>query len=180
MSKQRYALIAFAIIGVLLLFSGVEFYDSVWSFPGNLLDKNFLETFPLASVPLMVVALLGTGVYMTFKLGFPQLKHILHGMRVTRGDYDNVEDEGDDFVGITEALKNEVNPLTGLPKYTPLVALSIMVFYVYAAQCMATFAIVKNETNSWKWPLIMIIYMMGLAYIGSLLVYQGGQMLGFV
>ena len=46
MSKQRYALIAFAIIGVLLLFSGVEFYDSVWSFPGNLLDKNFLETFP--------------------------------------------------------------------------------------------------------------------------------------
>jgi len=95
MSKQRYALIAFAIIGVLLLFAGVEFYDSVWSFPGNLLDKNFLETFPLASVPLMVVSLLGTGVYMTFKLGFPQLKHILHGMRVTRGDYDNVEDEGD-------------------------------------------------------------------------------------
>jgi ferrous iron transport protein B len=92
----------------------------------------------------------------------------------------NVEDEGDDFVGITEALKNEVNPLTGLPRYTPLVALSIMVFYVYAAQCMATFAIVKNETNSWKWPLIMIAYMMGLAYIGSLLVYQGGQVLGFV
>jgi len=91
----------------------------------------------------------------------------------------NVEDEGDDFVGITEALKNEVNPLTGLPQYTPLVALSIMVFYVYAAQCMATFAIVKNETNSWKWPLIMIVYMTGLAYIGSLLVYQGGQMLGF-
>ncbi len=91
----------------------------------------------------------------------------------------NVEDEGDGFVGITEALKNEVNPVTGLPKYTPLVALSIMVFYVYAAQCMATFAIVKNETNSWKWPLIMIVYMTGLAYIGSLLVYQGGQMLGF-
>jgi ferrous iron transport protein B len=44
---------------------------------------------------------------------------------------------------------------------------------------MATFAIVKNETNSWKWPLIMIVYMTGLAYIGSLLVYQGGQMLGF-
>ncbi|MDP7027174.1 MAG: ferrous iron transport protein B [Candidatus Marinimicrobia bacterium] len=92
----------------------------------------------------------------------------------------NVEDEGDDFIGITEALKNEVNPSTGLPRYTPLVALSIMVFYVYAAQCMATFAIVKNETNSWKWPLIMIAYMMGLAYIASLMVYQGGQMLGFV
>jgi len=92
----------------------------------------------------------------------------------------NVEDEGDDIVGITHALKNEINPLTGLPRYTPLVALSIMVFYVYAAQCMATFAIVRNETNSWKWPLIMIIYMMALAYIGSFLVFQGGQMLGFV
>jgi len=91
----------------------------------------------------------------------------------------NVEEEGEYVVGITEALKNDVNPVTGLPRYTPLVALSIMVFYVYAAQCMATFAIVRNETNTWKWPLIMILYMTGLAYAGSLLVYQGGLMLGF-
>ncbi len=91
----------------------------------------------------------------------------------------NVEEEGEYVVGITEALKNDVNPVTGLPRYTPLVALSIMVFYVYAAQCMATFAIVRNETNTWKWPLVMILYMTGLAYAGSLLVYQGGLMLGF-
>ena len=91
----------------------------------------------------------------------------------------NVEEEGDDLVGITQALKNDINPVTGLPIYTPLVALSLMVFYVYAAQCMATFAIVRNETNTWKWPIIMIIYMTGLAYAGSLLVYQGGLMLGF-
>ena len=71
----------------------------------------------------------------------------------------NVEGGGDDVVGITEALKNDINPATGLPRYTVLVALSIMVFYVYAAQCMATFAIVKNETNSWKWPIYMIFYM---------------------
>ena len=82
-------------------------------------------------------------------------------------------------MGITEALKNDINPITGLPIYTPLVALSLMIFYVYAAQCMATFAIVRNETNTWKWPLIMIMYMTGLAYAGSLLVYQGGLMLGF-
>ena len=91
----------------------------------------------------------------------------------------NVGKEGDDIVGITQALKNDINPVTGLPIYTPLVALSLMVFYVYAAQCMATFAIVRNETNTWKWPLIMILYMTGLAYAGSLLVYQGGLMLGF-
>jgi ferrous iron transport protein B len=92
----------------------------------------------------------------------------------------NVEEEGDDVVGIALALKNDINPNTGNPRYTPLVALSLMVFYVYAAQCMATFAIVRNETNTWKWPIIMIIYMTSLAYLGSFIVYQGGQMLGFV
>jgi ferrous iron transport protein B len=91
----------------------------------------------------------------------------------------NVEGGGDDVVGIAEALKNDINPATGLPRYTVLVALSIMVFYVYAAQCMATFAIVRNETNSWKWPMYMIIYMTALAYLGSLLVYQGGMLLGY-
>ncbi len=91
----------------------------------------------------------------------------------------NVEEKGENVVGITVALKNDINQVTGLPIYTSLVALSLMVFYVYAAQCMATFAIVRNETNSWKWPLIMIVYMTGLAYMGSLLVYQGGLMLGF-
>jgi ferrous iron transport protein B len=92
----------------------------------------------------------------------------------------NVEAGGKDVVLLTQALQEDKDPQTGELVYSPLVALSLMVFFVYAAQCMATFAIVKNETNSWKWPLIMIAYMMGLAYIGSLLVYQGGQMLGFV
>ena len=91
----------------------------------------------------------------------------------------NVEDGGDNIIGITEALKKDINPDTGSSRYTPLVALSIMVFYVYAAQCMATFAIVKNETNSWKWPIYMIIYMTSLAYLGSLTVYQGGLLLGY-
>ena len=91
----------------------------------------------------------------------------------------NVEDTQDGMIGLSEALQNDINPLTGKPRYTPLVALSIMVFFVYAAQCMATFAIVKSETNSWKWPASMIIYMTILAYLGSLVVYQGGQLLGF-
>lgn len=90
----------------------------------------------------------------------------------------NVEASGDDFVSIKDALKNDRKP-DGSPTFTVLVALSLMVFYVYAAQCMATFAIVKNETNSWKWPLIMMVYMSFLAYFGALLVYQGGQFLGF-
>jgi|TARA_B100001093_G_scaffold455023_1_gene464810 AGCS family alanine or glycine:cation symporter len=108
MSKQKYTLLVFAIIGILLISPGigVEFYDKVWSFPGNLLSDEFKSAFPIASIPLMVIALLGTGVYMTFKLGFPQLKHVLHGIRVTRGDYDDVEDEGDlnHFKALSTAL----------------------------------------------------------------------------
>ena len=95
MSKRRYGLIAFGIIGILLLTVGHEFFEKIWKFPKNLFSENLLDSFPLTQIPLMVVALLGTGIYMTFKLGFPQLKRVLHGIRVTRGDYDDVEDEGD-------------------------------------------------------------------------------------
>lgn len=90
----------------------------------------------------------------------------------------NVEGEGDKIISLTDALKNDVDPVSGKHVYTPLVALSLMVFYVYAAQCMATFAVVRRETNSWKWPLFMIVYMTGLAYFASLIVYQGGLWLG--
>jgi len=91
----------------------------------------------------------------------------------------NVENTSDDMVQLSDAMKNDVNPSTGLPVFTPLVAVSLMVFYVYAAQCMATFAIIRRETNTWKWPLFMIVYMNVLAYLVSFLVYQGGLWLGF-
>ncbi len=91
----------------------------------------------------------------------------------------NVESDVDDVVDLKEAMRNDTDPETGLPIYTPLVALSLMVFFVFAAQCMATFAIVRNETNSWKWPMFMILYMNCLAYGASLLVFQGGKLLGF-
>ncbi|HZS44914.1 MAG TPA: ferrous iron transport protein B [Blastocatellia bacterium] len=67
----------------------------------------------------------------------------------------------------------------GTPAWTPLVALSLMVFFVLACQCMSTVAVVRRETNSWRWPLFMIGYMLVLAYLGSLITYQGGHLLGF-
>ena len=60
----------------------------------------------------------------------------------------------------------------GTPVYTLASGLSLMIFYVFAMQCMSTLAIVKKETRSWKWPIIQLIYMTGLAYIMSLIVYQ--------
>jgi ferrous iron transport protein B len=67
----------------------------------------------------------------------------------------------------------------GSAVWTPLVALSLMVFFLLACQCMSTVAIVRRETNSWRWPLFMVGYMFVLAYVASLVTYQGGRLLGF-
>ena len=91
----------------------------------------------------------------------------------------NVEDRGNKTVNLREAMRNDVDEKTGVPVYTPLIALALMVFYVFAAQCMATFAIVRQETNSWKWPLFMIAYLTILAYAGAFIVYRGGLLLGY-
>ena len=63
--------------------------------------------------------------------------------------------------------------------WTPLTALTLMVFFVLAMQCMSTVAIVRRETNSWGWTLFMVGYMTALAYVAALITYQGGKMLGF-
>jgi ferrous iron transport protein B len=63
--------------------------------------------------------------------------------------------------------------------WTPLVGLSLMVFFVLACQCMSTIAVVRRETNSLRWPLFMVTYMLVLAYACSLITYQGGRLLGY-
>ena len=91
----------------------------------------------------------------------------------------NVEEADETSVDLRSSLRSEVDPETGERVYTPLVAVSLMVFFALACQCMATVAIVKRETNGWKWPIVMILYMTALAYVGSLVVYQGGLLLGY-
>lgn len=91
----------------------------------------------------------------------------------------NVEEADETSVDLRSSLRSEVDPDTGQRVYTPLVAVSLMVFFALACQCMATVAIVKRETNGWKWPIIMVLYMTALAYVGSLVVYQGGLILGY-
>lgn len=60
----------------------------------------------------------------------------------------------------------------GTPVYTLATGLSLMIFYVFAMQCMSTLAVTKRETRSWRWPLIQLVYMTTLAYLASLFVYQ--------
>ena len=78
----------------------------------------------------------------------------------------------DDNATIKDRLKDEINPQTGGPRFTPAVGFSLLVFYTFAMQCMSTLAIVKRETKGWKWPLLQLIYMTALAYFSALIVYQ--------
>jgi ferrous iron transport protein B len=67
----------------------------------------------------------------------------------------------------------------GSPVFTPLVCIGLMVFYVLAMQCISTVAIVRRETNSWRWPIFQIAYMTALAWLGAFIVFQGGKLFGF-
>jgi hypothetical protein len=80
-------------------------------------------------------------------------------------------------------LRAERDPVTGAPVYTPLVAIGLMVFYVYALMCMSTTAITVREAGGgrigWQWAAIQFGYMLVLAYVAAWLVYAGGRALGF-
>lgn len=78
----------------------------------------------------------------------------------------------DDEGTIKQRMKEEINPETGGPRFTPAVGLSLLVFYTFAMQCMSTLAVVYRETKGWKWPLIQLTYMTILAYVSALIVFQ--------
>jgi len=67
----------------------------------------------------------------------------------------------------------------GTPVYTLLTALSLMIFYVFAMQCVSTVVVVRRETNSWKWPLFQWLYMGALAWILAFVTFHGGRLLGW-
>jgi len=90
------------------------------------------------------------------------------------GEEDESQRSGSLVRVMTDAKRSD-----GSPMWTPLVGLSLMVFFVLACQCMSTVAVVRRETNSWRWPLFMMGYMLVLAYVASLVTFQGGRLLGF-
>lgn len=92
--------------------------------------------------------------------------------------YNGEKDANEESETLKTAIKEAKND-DGTPTWTPLTALTLMVFFVLAIQCMSTIAIVRRETNSWAWTLFMVGYMTGLAYLAALITYQGGKLLGF-
>ena len=67
----------------------------------------------------------------------------------------------------------------GTRLYTPLLGITLMVFYVFALQCVSTIAVVRRETNGWKWPIFQWLYMTALAWGLAFLTWHGGHLLGF-
>jgi len=98
MKRSTAGFIAFGAILFILYVFGIEFFEAVWSFPSR------------RAIPLMVLALIGTGIFISIKLHFPQIRYFWHGIKVTRGIYDNPEDEGDlnHFRALTTALSATV------------------------------------------------------------------------
>ena len=95
-------------------------------------------------------------------------REVFVGTMATIYSVGSADDEGT----VIERMATQVDPVTQLKVYNPATSLSLLIFYVFAMQCMSTLAVTKRETKSWKWPTIQLVYMTAIAYIGSLITYQ--------
>jgi len=90
----------------------------------------------------------------------------------------SVQDGEKNAPALRDAMLAEKRP-GGAPVYTPLVCLSLLVFYVLAMQCLSTVVVVRRETNTWRWPLFQVGYMTVLAWVAAFLVLHVGRWLGY-
>jgi ferrous iron transport protein B len=78
---------------------------------------------------------------------------------------------------LARTMQSQKRP-DGSLMFTPLTGVTLMVFYVFALQCVSTIAVVRRETNSWKWPIFQWAYMGALAWVLAFITYNGGRLLG--
>jgi len=81
------------------------------------------------------------------------------------------DDDDENRTSLYDSLR-KARRSDGSPIFNTATCVSLLVFYILAAQCLSTTAVVRRETNSWKWALFQIAYMTGLAYVAALIVYQ--------
>jgi ferrous iron transport protein B len=84
---------------------------------------------------------------------------------------------GEGSVSLRERMRAATWP-DGSKLFTPLVAVGLLVYTVLACQCIPTLAVVRQETNGWRWPVVMFVYMTAVAYVAALVIYQAGTALG--
>jgi ferrous iron transport protein B len=92
------------------------------------------------------------------------------------------EDAEQDDDAVRDKIRERISTAKkedGSPRYPPLTIFSLLIFYIYALQCLPTTIVVKNETRSWRWALGQLAGMSAFAYVAALAVYQGGKLMGF-
>jgi len=99
------------------------------------------------------------------------------GVMYDLGKNADVESENG-MLSLQNRLRNVTWDGTNEPVYNIPVALSIMVFFALCAQCSATLAVIRRETNSWFWPIFSFTYMTILAYLGAMITYHVGMWIG--
>lgn len=97
----------------------------------------------------------------------------------TMGVVYGITDADEESAGLRQRMQ-EARHADGSPVWTPLTGVSVMVFFALAMQCLSTIAVLRKETQGWRWPLFVTAYMTGLAWVAAFVVYQGGRLLGFV
>ena len=131
------------------------------------LEKSFIgiagKTIEPIVKPLGYDWKIGIGLITSFAA-----REVFVGTLATIYSIEGVEDEGT----IKERMNAEINPATGKKRYNFATGMSLLIFYAFAMQCMATLAIVKRETKSWKWPMVQLVGMGVLAYVSAFIIYQ--------
>jgi ferrous iron transport protein B len=112
---------------------------------------------------------IGIGIICSFAA-----REVFIGSMSTVYSVGNSKESSGSLAQVLQVQKRE----NGKPMYTPLMGLTLLIFYVYALQCASTVAIVRRETNSWKWPVCQWLTLTFVAWLSAFLVYQGGRLLG--
>ncbi len=138
------------------------------------LANSVLGRFGKAIEPAFIPAGFDWRITTSILSAFPARETVVPSLGIIFSLGGDVDEHSSD---LPKAL-NEATWPNGKPLFTPWTAIGLMVFFALCAQCMATLATVKRETNSWKWPLFMFTYMTTLAYLGAVLVQQIGHLFG--
>lgn len=149
------------------------------------LEQSWLADAGRAIQPIFALAgfdwRVSVGILAAFparELIIPTLGILYSAGDVDPGDFDLAELEGAHAEGGLRARLRDATGPNGEPTFTPLIALSLMIFFALCSQCMATLAAIRRETRSWRWPVFTFTYMTVLAWLAAVLVYQVGTAFG--
>ena len=85
---------------------------------------------------------------------------------------------GDEEAGLRAAIRADTDPRTGRRVFTPATVASLLVFFVFALQCMSTLAVMRRETHSWRWPAFAFVYLLALAWCASFATWHAAAAFG--